>query len=214
VRVVVDWDGTVTEVDGLHLVLREFGDEAAYEEHEARLGRELTLHEVIAGEFRTVRAPLDEVARWMREHARVRRGFVEFARRHRPLVVSSGFHELIAPVLEREGLDLDVVANRLDPRPEGWRVHFRNSKPCPVCGEPCKRLDVAGCGRFAYVGDGFSDRCVALAAAQVFARDGLAEYLVSKEIPFEPYADFYDVDRLLDPGGAELPPTRSRGRNT
>ena len=27
VKVVLDWDGTVTETDGLHLVLLEFGDE-------------------------------------------------------------------------------------------------------------------------------------------------------------------------------------------
>ena len=54
----LDWDGTVTEVDGLHLVLVEFGDEEIYETHESRLGRDLTLHEVIAGEFRSVRAPL------------------------------------------------------------------------------------------------------------------------------------------------------------
>ena len=26
-KVVLDWDGTVTETDGLHLVLLEFGDE-------------------------------------------------------------------------------------------------------------------------------------------------------------------------------------------
>ncbi len=58
---VIDWDGTVTAIDGLHLVLLEFGDRDIYEEHESRLGRDLTLHEVIAGEFRSVRAPLDEV---------------------------------------------------------------------------------------------------------------------------------------------------------
>ena len=68
-RVVVDWDGTVTEIDGLHLVLLEFGDRDVYEEHESRLGRDLTLREVIAGEFLTVRAPLDEVVRWMRANA-------------------------------------------------------------------------------------------------------------------------------------------------
>ena len=111
-QVVLDSDGTVTEVDGLHLVLLEFGDQAVYEEHEARLGRELTLHEVIAREFRTVSAPLPEVVAWMREHARLRPGFAEFAQEHGPLIVSSGFHELIEPILEREGLGLDVRANR------------------------------------------------------------------------------------------------------
>jgi 2-hydroxy-3-keto-5-methylthiopentenyl-1-phosphate phosphatase len=197
VKVVLDWDGTVTEVDGLHLVLLEFGDDEIYEAHESRLGRDLTLQEVIAGEFRSVRAPLPEVVDFVRDHARVRDGFGEFARRRRPLIVSSGFHELIAPVLERERLGLEVRANRLDPRPEGWRVLFRQQETCQVCGERCKRPDVAGLGEFAYVGDGFSDRCVAEAATRVFARDGLAEYLAAKGVAFERFEDFHEVERAL-----------------
>jgi len=213
VRLVLDWDGTVTDGDGLHLVLLEFGDQAIYEAHEARLGRELTLHEVIAGEFRTVRAPLDAVEAWVRENVRLRPGFRELAQRHAPLIVSSGFHELIEPLLEREGLELEVRANRLAPSPDGWQVLFRNDEPCPVCGEPCKRADVSGLRAFAYVGDGFSDRCVAEAATRVFARDGLARYLEQRGVAFESFDDFYDVMEALA-GGAVVPPARSRGRNT
>jgi 2-hydroxy-3-keto-5-methylthiopentenyl-1-phosphate phosphatase len=196
-RVVVDWDGTATEVDGLHLVLLAFGDRRVYEEYEERLGRELSLHEVIAGEFRSVRAPLDEVVAWVVDNVRLRRGFVDFAGRHRPLIVSSGFHELIEPVLEREGLELKLLANRVDARPDGWHVRFRDEAACGVCGEPCKRSAVAGLDEFVFVGDGFSDRCVAEAAARVFARDGLAAYLESREVPFERFEDFDDVERGL-----------------
>jgi 2-hydroxy-3-keto-5-methylthiopentenyl-1-phosphate phosphatase len=197
VRVVVDWDGTATEVDGLHLVLEEFGDVGVYHAAEERLGRTLSLHEVIALELESVRAPLVEVVSWVRENVRLREGFREFAREHRPLVVSSGFHELIQPILERDGIALDVRANRLDPRPEGWRARFRSAEACGVCGEPCKRADVAGLGRFAYVGDGMSDRCVSLAADRVFARAGLAAYLDEHGVPYEPFADFGDVSRAL-----------------
>ena len=196
-KVVLDWDGTVTELDGLHLVLEEFGDATIYDEAERRLGRGLTLHEVIAWEFRSVRAPLAEVVDWALEHVRVRDGFAAFAREHRPLVLSSGFHELIEPVLAREGVALEVRANRLDPRPEGWVALFRNEESCLVCGEPCKRADVAGLDGFVYAGDGFSDRCVALAAARVFARDGLARFLESRGTPFEPFDDFRDLARAL-----------------
>ena len=94
-----------------------------------------------------------------------------------------------------------MIANRLDPRPDGWRVRFRNDDPCPVCGEPCKRADVADLDAFVYVGDGFSDRCVALAATRVFARDGLADYLAEKGVAFDRFEDFDDVARSLD-GGA------------
>jgi 2-hydroxy-3-keto-5-methylthiopentenyl-1-phosphate phosphatase len=197
VKVVLDWDGTVTETDGLHQVLLEFGDERIYDAAEDQLGRELTLHEVIALEFASVRAPLDEVAEWVRANVGVRDGFAAFAHEHRPLIVSSGFHELIRPVLAREGVELDVRANRIEPSPQGWHIRFRNADPCPVCGEPCKRADVAGLDGFVYVGDGFSDRCVALAASRVFARDGLAGYLTSRGVPFERFEDFRDLqDRL------------------
>ena len=204
--IVVDWDGTVTETDALHLVLLEFGDERIYDEAEERLGRDLTLNEVIGLEFQTVRAPLEVVVAWVSENVGVRDGFGEFARKHRPLVVSSGFHELIEPVLEREGLDLAVRANRLVARGDGWDVRFRSVDPCPVCGEPCKRAAVAGLDGFVYVGDGVSDRCVALAASRVFARDGLARYLAREQVSFDAFEDFYEIEALL------APPMRRRER--
>lgn len=196
-EVVVDWDGTVTEVDSLHLVLEQFGDKGIYHDAESRLGRRLTLHEVISLEFDTVSAPLEEVVGWVRENVVVRRGFADFARRYRPLVVSSGFHELIEPVLEREGIAVELRANWLDAGPDGWRVRFRNDELCSVCGEPCKRRDVAGIGPFVYVGDGYSDRCVSLAATRVFARDGLAGYLERLRHPFEAFTDFAELSERL-----------------
>ena len=69
--------------------------------------------------------------------------------------------------------------------------------PWPVCGQPCKRADIAGLGEFAYAGDGFSDRCIALAATRIFARDGLADYLEARGVPFERFEDFHDVTRAL-----------------
>jgi 2-hydroxy-3-keto-5-methylthiopentenyl-1-phosphate phosphatase len=197
VQIVVDWDGTVTEIDGLHQVLLEFGDEQIYDEAERRLGNGLSLHQVIALEFRTVRAPLEQVIAWVRENVGVRPGFAEFARARRPLVVSSGFRVLIEPILEREGIELEVLANEVDATAEGWRAIFRAEEPCPVCGEPCKRADVAGLDGFVYVGDGVSDRCVALAATRVFARDGLARYLTSQGVRFERFRDFHDLAAAL-----------------
>ena len=191
-RLVLDWDGTVTERDTLDLVLERFGDAEVYEraEDELEAGR-LTLNEVISTEFATVTAPLDEVVAHVLDRARVRPGFAELARARRPLVVSSGFHELIEPVLEREGV-LDAVelrANRVDARPDGWRVHFRVAEACEVCGEPCKRADLPE-GEVVYAGDGHSDYCAALAADQVYATGSLARYLGDRGVAFEPLTDF------------------------
>jgi 2-hydroxy-3-keto-5-methylthiopentenyl-1-phosphate phosphatase len=198
VHVVLDWDGTVTERDTLDLVLQEFGDPEVYDRVEAELGNTLTLDEVIAQEFATVTAPLDEVADWLLGRARIRPGFAEFARRHRPLVVSSGFHELIEPLLERDGLlgDVELRANRVEPRADGWRVNFRVTDPCPICGEPCKRSDLPK-GTVVYAGDGYSDRCAVLAADRVYATGSLAGWLAERDIPYRPLTTFLDVTAEL-----------------
>ncbi len=174
---VLDWDGTVTETDTLHMVIERYGDLTVFHAMEAEIGRRMTLREVIAREMATISAPLDEVVAWLVEHVHVRAGFDELVATHDPLVVSAGFHELISPILAREGVTVRVVANTLEPDPAGWRTVFAPSVPCDVCGEECKRAAVAHLPQFAYVGDGVSDRCVALAAERVFARAGLARYL-------------------------------------
>jgi len=190
---VLDWDGTVTETDTLHLVIAEFGDLAVFRALEDDIGRRLTLREVIACEMETVTAPLDDVVCWLLDTVRIRPGFAALVERHDPLIVSAGFHELIGPVLEREGVQARVVANHVTADPAGWRAVFPPAEPCPVCGEPCKRASVVGLGPFAYAGDGVSDRCVSLAADVVFARDGLARYLDSLGAPYRPFRDLRDV---------------------
>jgi 2-hydroxy-3-keto-5-methylthiopentenyl-1-phosphate phosphatase len=147
-------------------------------------------------EFATVDAPLDEVVAWLVDNVRVRPGLAELAERYEPLVLSSGFEQLIVPILAREGVELDVRANRIDPQPGGWRVVWRDSSTCEVCGDACKRGGLPP-GEVVFVGDGYSDRCAALAAARVFARDGLAEYLAEQGVAFEPFDDLRDVATAL-----------------
>ena len=195
-RLALDWDGTVTVRDSLVAVIEEFGDAALLYELEPRVGDDLTLHEEIALEFASITAPLEEVVAWVVAHVDVRDGLHELAERHRPLVISAGFEELIEPVLEREGVRLEVIANRVEARPDGWRVTFRDEAACASCGEPCKRGSLAG-EPYAYVGDGYSDRCAALAADRVFARDGLARYLEERAVRYEPFRDLRDVAAAL-----------------
>jgi len=194
---VLDWDGTVTEDDALHMVVERFGDVAALDALEGQVGVTMTLDEVIAAEMATIQTPLDEVIGWLAAHVRVRAGFRELVAEHDPLVVSSGFHELIEPILEREGVRARVVANRVANGPGGWRATFAAGPLCDVCGERCKRGAVAPLGAFAYAGDGYSDRCVALMAEVRFARDGLATWLDEQGVGYERFADLNDVRAAL-----------------
>jgi 2-hydroxy-3-keto-5-methylthiopentenyl-1-phosphate phosphatase len=194
---VLDWDGTVTERDTLHMTIERFGDPAVFRAMGAEHGRRLTLDEVIAAEIATIAAPVDDVVEYLREHVRVRPGFRELVERHDPLIVSAGFHELIEPILEREGIEARVVANHVAAGPEGWRATFRDSPLCDVCGERCKRGAVDRLGGFVYVGDGISDRCVSLAADRRFARRSLARWLDEQGVDYEPFDDLHVVADAL-----------------
>jgi 2-hydroxy-3-keto-5-methylthiopentenyl-1-phosphate phosphatase len=192
VRLVLDWDGTVTERDTAELVVESFGDMATYRRTGALMGTALTHDEALARSLATVRAPLGDVVAHLVAVVRLRAGFGELVERHRPLVVSGGFHELIVPVLRREGVDVELIANNVEPRPDGWRIWFRDLPRCAECGERCKRASLPA-GEFAYVGDGYSDRCAALAATRVFATGALAAWLERRGVEYEPFEDFHDV---------------------
>ena len=204
--IAVDFDGTVTEIDLLDTIARDFGDPVVYQEVDEGLDEgTMPLREVITREFEPVRRPLEEVVQWELRNVRVREGFrdfVGFAREQgwRVVIVSSGFHELIEPILEREGVEVELHANRVDPDPAGWRVEWRYDATCESCGESCKRSivqELAGDDELVYIGDGYSDRCAAEASSLVFATRGLADYLDERGVSYEPFDDFHDVVRGL-----------------
>jgi 2-hydroxy-3-keto-5-methylthiopentenyl-1-phosphate phosphatase len=173
------------------MVMERFGDQTLYDRVPAP-GDGLTHDELLALEFRTVTASYEEVREFVLAHARVRPGFHELVERYDPLVISGTFHELIEPVLEREGVSVELLANRVEPRPDGWRVALRDGAVCHACGEGCKRAALPE-GDVVYAGDGYSDRCAALAARRVFARDGLAAYLDERGVAYTPFQSLEDV---------------------
>jgi 2,3-diketo-5-methylthio-1-phosphopentane phosphatase len=203
---VLDFDGTITEVDLLQEVSRRFGQPEVVRRVEGQLSAgTITLQEEITREFAPVRTPVPEVVAWVLDNVRVRRGFRDLVQLAQAsgwpmLVLSSGFHELIEPVLAREGVRVEVKANRLDARPDGWRVLWRDPTACATCGQPCKRAALPPNGEIVYVGDGYSDRCAALASHRIFATRGLARYLDEQGTPYEPFSDFTDVAAALRAG--------------
>src|SRR4051812_39881512 len=136
---VLDWDGTITVRDTLWMLMDRFGDRSVFERTEGGLGNGLSFREVMERQMATITAPLDEAVAFLLAEARVRQGFAGLAARYAPTILSSGFRETIKPLLAREGVELDVVANSIDPRPTGWRVRWNDDAPCPVCGDLCKR---------------------------------------------------------------------------
>ena len=190
-QLVLDWDGTCTVDDSLVAAVHALGDPNVY-------GRDFGSYgEALAAEVETICVTASEAGAWAAENVEVRPGFHDIVGKYAPLIVSSGLPQLIRPVLERERIDVELRSNDAIPSPEGWRVVFRDEGVCPVCGDKCKRRSLPEGRPLVYVGDGFSDRCAARATDRVFARDGLASYLASEGVPFEPFDTLHDVSAAL-----------------
>jgi 2-hydroxy-3-keto-5-methylthiopentenyl-1-phosphate phosphatase len=208
--IICDFDGTVTTRDTNSALARRFAPDA-YAGLEGKLGRrELSLREVLAGEFADVTAHIDDL---VAEATKIplRDGFRELldvadAEGHAVVLLSSGFHELIEPMLRSRGLHdrVPLLANSITFDGTGGRIAWRELPTCGLCGEPCKRHDVArlrdihaGGEQVVFVGDGFSDRCGAESADRVFARDYLARYLDDRGLSYDAWEDFNDIAQLL-----------------
>lgn len=201
----VDFDGTITLRDTLHVIVDEHGRRGVWDELEPdlRAGR-ITIEQAMAEQFRTVRATPGEIADLVRERAGVRPGFadlVAYVERagHRLVVMSAGFRSVIDLVLGDMGLGhLEVVSNEALFSADGCTLVFSDDRGevCGLCDRRCKRHAVRmrhDGEPVIYVGDGISDRCVSGIADLVFARAGLAEWLDEQGREYIPFDDFHEV---------------------
>jgi len=193
-QLVLDWDGTVTVRDSLVAAIHALGDPSVYD-----VGIEgfPSYADALAAEIGTLRVTAEEASQWAVENVEVSPGFHELVERYDPVIVSSGLPQLILPVLEREGVDVEVRSNDAEVSPDGWRVIFRDEGMCEICGDKCKRRSLPHGKPLVFVGDGWSDRCASLAADRVFARTGLADYLDEEGVPYERYETLRDVAAAL-----------------
>lgn len=198
---VIDFDGTLCVQDTVDWFAAHF-DPAGFAVADAAFSAgELTLNETLATEVAGVDATTEEILGFLLETVQVRDGVPEliaWCSRHdvEPVIVSSGFTNLMEPFLAAHGLALPVLGHELVETPEGLRIRFRDRDQCAVCGEPCKRSEVASLSAdrpVAYVGDGASDLCAAEVADVRFARSSLARHLGAADLAYLPFEDFHDV---------------------
>ncbi len=207
--IAVDFDGTITQHDTLHLIVDRFGDPSVWDRitPDVVAGR-VSVEEAMQAEFATVRATPDQVRELVRANAGIREGFVEFvawarAVGHDVWVLSSGFRVVITDTLERIGLgDLPFHSHDALFTAEGTQLLWTHrGERCELCNRPCKRFDLAAIRTglpVAYVGDGVSDRCVCGAADVVFARSELAAWLRDAQRSYVAFDDFHEIRAHLE----------------
>lgn len=217
-RIICDFDGTVTRQDSTDLVLETLAD-PAWQGLQAdwvagRLSGAACMRAQVAligGSAGDLDAVLDRVE--------LDPGFAAFAdwceARGLPLsIVSDGVDRFLAHILGRHGLTrVPAVANRLAGEAGRWELQQPLKRSdCAngsgVCKCAAAALDTAEGGTVVFVGDGRSDFCIAGRADVLFAKGVLAAHYDNLQQPYLPFDTFHDVRRTLSVlvGDRPIPP--------
>jgi len=211
-RIFCDFDGTIAKVDTTDLVLTRLAD-PTWEALEERWTRgEITAAECMRGQVALIGgddAALDAVL----DSVELADGFGEFVAWCQadavPLtVVSDGVDRFIARILDRHGLGhLPVIANHLVGNAElGRRLEQPWSRAGCAAGSGVCKCQVAAksderigdsADLMVFIGDGRSDFCVSGRADLLFARDKLAAYARSRDVPHHEFSDFHTITTTL-----------------
>lgn len=216
--VMSDFDGTITKRDTGMVVFDELGLDEAWEWEYRWREREISSIECLAGQWGLVDLAPDEMLA-MIDRIETDERFPEFVQRARAagaevVVASDGLSFYLDRIMKRMGFEIcDGDPEPDDPRDcitryvnaarltgEGIAITFPHAnEACTQCGN-CKTAHLArlqrAYRRVLYIGDGYSDRCPALQADVVFAKDHLAmlmDELGAEYVPFEDFGDIIDL---------------------
>lgn len=200
--VLCDFDGTISKYDVTDALLEKFAS-PAWEEIETSWQEGLiTSRECMAEQYGLVKTTEEELDAWL-DTVEIDETFLEFAAFCRdngvPLtIISDGFDFYIKRILARHGLgDVDVYSNHLEFRDGLIVTEFPHTNDeCNACGN-CKtgifHTVKTPENKVVYIGDGWSDRCVAHESDVIFAKHKLITYCHERGLDYTPYSTFADV---------------------
>jgi 2,3-diketo-5-methylthio-1-phosphopentane phosphatase len=207
-RVLSDFDGTVSLKDTTDAVLKQFAD-PAWETLEARwIAGAMTARACMQQQVALIRASGPDLDAFL-DSLDIDPGFAPFAaaceKAGIPLtIVSDGVDYFIRRILKRNELDhTPVIANALSKSGrDQWRLSAaKESQHCAAGSGVCK-CDVLARDSSSptiYIGDGRSDFCVAEEAGRIFAKTALAAHCQDKGIAFTAFQSFSDISAALAP---------------
>jgi len=214
-RIICDFDGTITPQDTTDRVLEALADPAWRELEAQWVAAEITASDCMRSQVALIRGGQEELDAVL-DGSALDPGFRDFVvwaeRRDLPVaVVSDGVDYFITRILARHGLGhLPVVANRLAGQAGAWRLEQPWTRTGCAAGSGVCKCDVTGPWTgdrptTIYVGDGRSDFCVSGRVDLLFAKGALADYAGARGQAFAPFETFHDVTRALARLTGELP---------
>lgn len=204
--VFVDYDGTITDLDTFDVLVRTYAGAHLWHALEQRLeAQTMTLRDVLSTQAHAIGVSLDEADALLARETHFDPSFARFvawcAANAVPLtVVSSGVQPLIERAFARNGISgIPILANGIDPSPQGWRFEFRDDSDNGHDKAAAVRTAREAGSYTVYVGDGPSDYEAALTADRRFAKAGrgLERYLRERGIAFTPFERFDEIRAAL-----------------
>jgi len=211
-RIVCDFDGTITRADTTDAVLAALAD-PAWEavEDDWRAGR-ITAAQCMRRQIALLRAD-DAAIDAVLDAQVLDPGFADFvawceAQGLPVSIVSDGVDRFIGRILARHGLQRlpfvsNVLAGQASRRTlrQPWR-----REGCAAGSGVCKCAVAETDDRpLVFIGDGRSDFCLSGRADILFAKGELAAYAAGRDRPFHPFETFNDVTAVLQARLAAAP---------
>ncbi len=200
--ILCDFDGTISKHDVTDALLEKFAS-PEWEEIEVSWREGLiNSRECMAEQYALVRASQAELDAWLKTVA-IDPHFKEFLDYCRtedyPLtVVSDGFDYYIDRIFENYGIaDVEVFSNHLEFKDGLIVTEFPHTNDeCNTCGN-CKTTIFhtfkTPANKIVYIGDGWSDRCIAHESDVIFAKHKLITYCHERGLEYTPYITFADI---------------------
>ena len=207
-KIYTDFDGTITKIDSLNMVLDEFAVSDWRSIEDKVTAHELSEKEALQAEFDLVHVPLNNAIQFLKKNAIIDPTFKSFAEwcktnKIELIILSGGFKEFIDTIFNKFGINgLKVYSNSLKIENNSWRI-IQSELPkikdlCNHCKTNHIKESQKNGFKIVYIGDGNTDRCPAENADIVFAKDSLADYLELKKIKYFKYQNFSDIQDILN----------------
>ncbi|MCR1899530.1 MtnX-like HAD-IB family phosphatase [Irregularibacter muris] len=206
----VDFDGTITQKDTNDAMADTFAPKEWREIDDKWNRGEIPTKDAMEQILSMVAATEDELDEFFTSLP-IDPGFKDFVqwvekRRESIYIISDGIDFSIKRILKQHGLeDIPFFSNKISFSGEEIKVSVSQErlKGCTYGTCKCKVMENIK-GQYpknrqvVFIGDGYSDACVAPKTDLIFAKGVLAEYCQQENIDFHPFKDFGDILQELD----------------
>jgi len=206
IRILCDFDGTVTEHDNIIALMKEFAPPAAFEPlKKGVLDQSLSIQSGVGQMFRLL--PSDrkqDYIDFLEQRAVIRPGFktlLSFAKSNGIdfAIVSGGIDFFVQPILQELLTDEAIYCNGSDFSGETVRIEWPHTcdaacnNQCGCCKTSITRKLKQDGDIIVAIGDSVTDFELAKQADHVYARDYLITLCKQHGIAYTPFETFYDI---------------------